>query len=367
MNKKEKFLGTIKVAYKGALHKRTVFGQMGYIHDEMEKIGNSIDYMKYSENYIRLLASHNMICKSGIEAFINKKYKKAFELFQRIPESIISERNYTLAICYLYGKGIKKNSKMGFRLLREGASSSLCCKLLLARCYIVGISVCINKKKAYELVCEVFESIEAGITNDINEDYLMPDLMYFQGLYELEKGDEEKAINHLNAVATDRDYGLAYYEIGKYFYNKGEKEKARIFLDHAKEKNINVSIMYSPHRDEVPERPILEEAEQTTGKLVTIASDCNAILKTGGDMVKILEEFNPTKIQTAHTKAEVEKVLADRDLDEAKAQKDILATNIEAAKIESKAEKNGSEIKYTKSQIKKERWRKRADRNGIKD
>ena len=349
MKRKDKFIAGIKAGYKATFHKGEILGKMGYLHDELEIVGNAINYFENLDSRIRLIRTNHQTCTLGIEYFFEKKYKEAFEQFKLIPDDLIGERNYLLAICYLYGKGVSKNKNMGFKLAKEGAALSLCCKELLARCYIEGIGAPVSKKKAYDLLIEVLESVKKNVENDLDEDYLMPDIIYFCGEYEMENEDTENALEHLKMAALDKNYGLAYYMLGKYYY-PNEAEKAKRYFDKAKSLNVNVSSKYyADERGEIADTPI----EFNVGDKINMISNC---LNDVVNIKQSVEELDPEVIIKTHNKAKVERINSEAEV---KALRISIDDNIETKRLESETQRIEAESKKEKATKKNTRWKKR--------
>ena len=353
MNKREKFLTALKASYKATFHRSSVLGKMGYLHDELEVVGNAINYMKYSNDRIQIFKTNNQTCLSGIEAFVKKKYVEAYNIFKKIPHDSVEERNYVLAICYLYGKGVKRDKNTGFKLAKEGANFSLCCKELLARCYIEGVGIPANKKKAYDLLIEVLETINTNASSDLDVDYIMPDIFYFCGEYEMENGDDEKALEHLKTAALDKNYGLAYYLLGKYYYTS-EPEKAKLYFDKAKILKVNVSTSYyEDERSEVVETPLdmgasdsLDNFSDTLDKIVNIKDS--------------LENLDPELIRKKHYEAKTARINSQIEEKKAKAMSEEIAEkDIETARIQSDTRRIEAESKHEAAELKNKRWKKR--------
>lgn len=308
MNKKEKFLAGVKASYRATFHKGHVLGKMGYLHDELEVIGNDINYMNFQNTDIRICSTKSEICQSGINEFINKKYKSAYEKFQQVNVAQFPEGYYLLSICNLYGKGTKKNIAEGIRLAKVGSERSLCCKQLLARCYIESVGAQVNKRKAYELIIEVISQINSGI-GDIDEDYLMPDIIHFCGEYELENGQDEMGIEHLQMAAVEKNYGQSYYLLGQHFFNEN-KEKAKKYFDKAKQLNVNVSsAYYACERIEVSDETI---DGGMLDKLVKGSESLSSISESLGDFVENIEKLDPMNMKLTHLNKTNEYIAAQR-------------------------------------------------------
>lgn len=352
MKFKNKLNASIKAGFKATFHKKTIYGSMGYFYDEIENIGNIVDYMKYNKDCINLCISNSESFKIGRAEFNKKNYKRAYEIFISMPDNLYAEKNYALAICLLYGKGVKRDVKKGFELLNEGAKCSACCKQMLARCYIEGFGTNKNLEKAYDMLSDV---IKCNEKKDINYDYLMPDIYYFCGEYELENENYEKAIEHLKYAAIYKQYGRAYYMLGRYYY-KNNYELSKIYMDKAKTLGVNVSTYYYKN-----EREEVVEKEIDLG-----ASD--KIAKISKNMVNIeenMEKLAPNKIVKNFNDAKVERINSEINLKKAKSlselyEKDNLykkENDIKKSKIET--EYLNSESKEIKARIRNSRWKKK--------
>ncbi|MCI7130977.1 MAG: hypothetical protein MSA09_10620 [Lachnospiraceae bacterium] len=299
MNKKEKFAAGVKASFRATFHKGHVLGKMGYLHDELEVVGNDISYMHFKNTDIGICRTKNEFCQRGMGAFINKKYKDAYREFEKINLDQFPEGYYVIAICNLYGKGVKKNIAEGIRMAKMGADRSLCCKQLLARCYIEGKGVQINKRKAYELIIDTMSQMNSRTNTDIDDDYFMPDIIHFCGEYELENGQDEKALEHLQMAAVDKNYGQSYYLLGKYYF-EDEPEKAKKYLNRAKQLNVNVSsAYYADERAEVSDETIdggvFEKLSKGTSELSSISESLDNIMDH-------VDKLDPTNIKLEHLK-----------------------------------------------------------------
>lgn len=352
MKAKDKFIAGVKSGFQATFHKGTVLGKMGYLHDELEVIGNNINYLGSVSNLMRICDAKDPVCQTGIDAFSQKKYKKAYRLFKQIPPYRISERNYTLAVCNIYGKGTPKNIDKGFELAKKGSDVSLCCKQLLARCYIEGVGVPINKKKAYELLMEVLSRINISQESDLNEDYLLPDIYYFCGEYELENGDTDKGLEHLRVAATEKDYGMAYYLLGKYYY-ESEPEKAKLYFDKAKKLNVNVSAFYyAEERETVSETPLDSGASE---KIDSFSNTVDSFV----NIYEKVQQLDPEEAMKNHYDKKRERIKAQSDV---KKQRAVSYNDIETTRLKSQTEKWKAERENKKMEKKVDKENKKMEK-----
>ncbi len=243
----------LKGAYGATFHKRYMLGKMGYLYDDLtEAFANDINYLKFDPENIRMCRSVNMHCLQGIKSFADQDYKNAYRIFEAIDDKRFPEVNFCRAMCMLYGKGTKKNVNRAFEIVKDNMDRSSCCMQLTARCYIEGCGVKKNKKKAYELISKLISEQ----TNDIEEDYLLPDLLFFCGEYEMEMEKDTLAIEHLKKAAVDMDYGPAYYSLGRYYFEE-DREKAKMYMDKARALKVSVAAKYySEERSQIADESI---------------------------------------------------------------------------------------------------------------
>lgn len=355
MNNKEKFIAGVKAGYKATFHKGYLMGKMGYLHDELEIVGNDINYMDISCNDIRICKVNDNTYKEGLISYLKGDYKKAIQSFEKISPVFQAEKNYLLAVCNIYGRGVRKNIDIGVSLLKDGVENSLCCKQLLARCYIEGTGVPLNKKKAYELLNTVLTQIEINKVNNMDEDYLMPDLYYFCGEYELEMGDTEKGLEHLKKAAVERNFGLAYYILGKYYY-ESNIELAKNYFNKAKKLNVNVStIYYQDERSEIADEPIDFHVSDKIGKLTDISQKLS-------DLKDNIEKLDWEKLWTAHLRAKNERIDAQTAEKVAKGRNEAVDTNIKTTKTKAETEWLKAETDKIKREIRNDRWKQRQEK-----
>ncbi|MDN5100569.1 tetratricopeptide repeat protein [Aliarcobacter butzleri] len=91
------------------------------------------------------------LLKDGIKAFLNKDYKKAFDIFQNeIPNN--AKAQGFIGIMYLHGMGVKQDFKEARKWLDKSANQGDMDSLnIIASLYAEGISVEQDYKKAIEL------------------------------------------------------------------------------------------------------------------------------------------------------------------------------------------------------------------------
>ena len=243
----------LKSAYNATFHKRHILGKMGYLHDDLvDALANDINYLKFNPDDIRMCKSEDVKCRQGIKLFADQDYKAAYKMFDEVDVERFPEVNFCKAICMLYGKGTKRNVNEAFEMVKKNMEISSCCMQLTARCYIEGYGVKKNKKKAYELILKLISEH----TNDLEEDYLLPDLIFFCAEYELEMGEDILAIEHLRIAAVEMGYGPAYYLLGKYYFEE-DPEKGKMYMDKARALNVSVAAKYySEERKEIADEPI---------------------------------------------------------------------------------------------------------------
>ncbi|MCD8076588.1 MAG: hypothetical protein LUF27_16465 [Lachnospiraceae bacterium] len=133
MNWKEKALFGVNAYFDALFHAGP--GQfLGYLHDELEPVGNDISYLPEASELLSFCKTRNSFCRKGMELFAQQKYQAAHRLFGMASAMHCPEADYCRAVCLLSGKGVPRNPDEAFQLVRSSAERSGCCLQLMGRC-----------------------------------------------------------------------------------------------------------------------------------------------------------------------------------------------------------------------------------------
>lgn len=136
---------------------------------------------------IFLSCSADKLVDRGITASVNRKYDKAFRLFEKAAKKDNAYAQYRLGECYEEGKGVRKNNSEAARWYKKAAEKGRADAQFKIGCkYADGIGVTKNTKEA-----------QKWLLKSANQGYMYSEAalgwMYLEGIYGVSRNSSEAA------------------------------------------------------------------------------------------------------------------------------------------------------------------------------